>query len=60
MIFGPFLACMFCFPIGDHVIVPERTVSFKRRPMHVHPGAYVCIIYEKTKRKPPGEHHHVV
>ena len=49
----PFLACMFCFPIADHVIVPERTVSFKRRPMHVHPRAYVCILYEKTKRKIP-------
>ena len=52
----PFLACMFCFPIADHVIVPERTVSFKRRPMHVHPRAFVCIIiiiiiFEKTKRK---------
>ena len=46
-----FLACMFCFPIADHVIVPERTVSFKRRPMHAHPRAFVCTMYEKTKRK---------
>ena len=23
-----FLACMFCFPISDQVMVPQRTVSF--------------------------------
>ena len=50
-----FLACMFCFHILDHVILPERTVSFKCRPLH--PRAYVYIIYEKTKGKFPGEHH---
>ena len=22
-----FLTCMFCFPISDHVIVPQRTIS---------------------------------
>ena len=24
-----FLACMFCFPISDHVMIPQRTVSQK-------------------------------
>ena len=24
-----FLACMFCFPIADHVMLPQRTISFK-------------------------------
>ena len=30
-------------------MVPQRTVSFKCRPMHVNPRAYVCITYEKRK-----------
>ena len=52
------LACMFCFPITDHVMVPKRTVSFNCRLMHVHPRAYVCnIINEMTKGKFPREHH---
>ena len=42
-------SCMFCFPIPDDVIVPQRIVSFICRLMHVHPCAYVCIINEKTK-----------
>ena len=44
---------MFCFPISDHVMVSQRTVSFKCRHMHVRPRAYVCVISEKTKRKIP-------
>ena len=43
------------FSLADHVMVPQRTVSFKCRPMHVHPRAYACIINEKTKGKFPGE-----
>ena len=39
---------MFCFPISDHVIELQRTVSFKCRPMHGH----VCILM-----KFPGELH---
>ena len=31
-----FLACRFCFPIADHVMLPQRIASFKCRPMHVH------------------------
>ena len=31
------------------VMVKQRTVSFKCRPMQVHPHAYVCTIYEQTK-----------
>ena len=27
----------FCFPIADQVMLPKRTVSFKSRPIHVHP-----------------------
>ena len=52
-----FLACMFCFPISDNVMVPHRTVPLKCHPMHLHPRIYLCIIYEKTKAKFPGEHH---
>ena len=52
-----FLACMFCFSITDHVMVPQRTVSFKCRLIHLYPRACVCIINEKTKGKFPGEHH---
>ena len=26
-----FLACMFCFPIADHAMLPQRTISFKCR-----------------------------
>ena len=47
---------MFCFPISDNVLVPQRTVSFKCRLMHMHPHAFVCTINEKTKGKFPGEH----
>ena len=50
------LLSLFCFPISDNVMVPQRTVSFKCRLMHVHPHAFVCIINEKTKGKVPGEH----
>ena len=51
-----FLACMFCFPITDHVTVPQRTISFKCRLIHVYPHAYVCIINEETQGKFPREH----
>ena len=47
---------MFCFPITDHVMVPQKTVSFKCCLIHVYPRAYVCISNEKTKGKFPGEH----
>ena len=53
----PFLACMFCLPFSDHLMVPQRTVPFKSSPLLAHPRAYVCIFYEKTKRKLPWEHH---
>ena len=39
---------MFCFPISDQVMVPQRTVSFKCRPMHMHPYACVCVISKKA------------
>ena len=29
---GQLLACMFCFSISDHVMLPQRTDSFKCRP----------------------------
>ena len=45
------------FSLADHVMVPQRTVSFKCRLMHMHPRAYVCIINEKTKDKFPRENH---
>ena len=34
-----FLAHTFCFPVSYHMIVPQRTVSLKCRPMHVYPRA---------------------
>ena len=38
------------FSLADHVMmVPQRTVSFKCRLMHVYPRVYACIINEKTK-----------
>ena len=43
------LACRFCFPISGNVMVPQRNASLICCPLHVHPRAYVCIIYEKTK-----------
>ena len=40
---------MFCFPISDHVMVPQRTVQlFKFRPIHVDARSYV---YEKKKKE---------
>ena len=53
-------SCMFCFPIPDDVIVPQRIVSFICRLMHVHPCAYVCIINEKTKGNFHVGEHYVV
>ena len=44
-----FLACMFCFPISDQVMVPQRTVSFNVvfcTCTHVYMYAYI-----------PEEHH---
>ena len=41
-----FLACLFCFPISDNIMVLQRTFSFKCRLIHVNPPAYVCIITE--------------
>ena len=43
-----FSPCMFCFPISDQVMVPQRTVSFKCRPIHMHPCTCVCIICQKA------------
>ena len=40
---------MFCFPISDHVMISQRTVSFKCRHMRVHPRANVCVINERQK-----------
>ena len=36
-------------PFSDHVMVPQRTVFFNCGPKHLHPRAYVCMIYEKGK-----------
>ena len=47
----------FFFSLPDHVMVPQRTVSFKCRLMHMYSRAYACIINEKTKGKFPGEYH---
>ena len=30
---------MFCIPISDHVMVPQRTAFFKCHPIHVRPHA---------------------
>ena len=38
-----FLACLFCFPISDNIMMPQRTFSFKCCFMHVNPRAYVCL-----------------
>ena len=46
---------MFCFPISDHIMVPQRTVSFKCHPMHVHPKLCLHNLW-KDKDKFPGEH----
>ena len=43
------LACKFCFSNTGHVIILQRTVSFKFRLL----CAYVRIIYEKTKGQVP-------
>ena len=51
-----FLACvLFCHfrPHDNGTPTPQRTVSFKFRPMHVHPRAFVCIFYDKTEIKIP-------
>ena len=45
------------FSLADHVMGPQRTVSFKCCLMHVHSRAYACIINEKTNGKIPGEYH---
>ena len=55
--FIDFLACLFCLPIADHVMLPKRTVSFKSRPIHAHPRTYACMTNEKKKGKLPREHH---
>ena len=45
---------MFCFPISDHVMVSQRTVSFKCRP---RVSTCICMHnFDKTKGKFPGEH----
>ena len=43
----------FLFSLSDHVMVPQRTVSFRCRLMHVHSSACACIINEKDKKKIP-------
>ena len=43
---------MFSFPISDHVIIPKRTVSFKCRPMHVHPSTYACNLWQEKRHIP--------
>ena len=40
-------------------MVPQRNVSLISCPIHVHPRAYVYIIYEKTKIKFPGENYNI-
>ena len=30
---------MFCIPISDHVMVPQRTAFFKCHSVHTHPHA---------------------
>ena len=50
----PALSACIVFP--DHMIVPQRTVSFKMSSYVVHRCAYVCIINERTKGKFRGEH----
>ena len=34
-----FFSFMFCIPISDHLMVPQRTVFFKCHSMHVRPHA---------------------
>ena len=41
------------FSLSDHVMVPQKTVSFKCRLMHVHPNACARIINEENKRQIP-------
>ena len=40
---------MCCFLISDHVMLPQRIVSFNCRPMHLHPCVY--SYFEKGCRK---------
>ena len=49
-----FLACLFCFPISDNIMMPQTTFSFKCCLMHVNPRAYVCIITEIPWRTSRG------
>ena len=48
------LACLFCFPISDKIMMPQTTFSFKCCLMHVNPRAYVCIITEISWRTSRG------
>ena len=51
---GPF-GLYFLFPhlISDHVMLPQKTVSFKFRPIHV----YMHVQLEKTEGEFSWEHH---
>ena len=43
-----FLDFIFCFLLlyNNHVMLPQRTVSFKCHPIHV----FLCIFNEQTKK----------
>ena len=47
------LACMFCFSNTGHVIILQKTVSFKFWLIHVH--TCLCIMYEKTEGQFPWD-----
>ena len=47
------LCCMLCFSNTGHVIILQRTVSFKFWLIHVH--TCLCIMYEKTEGQFPRD-----
>ena len=43
------LAYMFCFPILDHVLVPQGNFSFKYHPIHVLRRTYVPKLWKDQR-----------
>ena len=41
------LVCIFCFPISDHVMLSQRTISFKCHPIQGHLFARAKCIHSK-------------
>ena len=52
----PFKLEVFVFPFQTICDVIPENRFFQMSSLYVHPRAYVCIIFEKTKGKFSGEH----